>query len=124
MIGIPVVCILFNMPASLSQVLIQYFPSEKDRIATGEIISFLRENPEKKISISSNISPLIERGSIEIFSDDYRCQFNTESKFIITYDKSFRDKEKLLSCINKIENNIFWQKKSEFSHAIIYERKS
>ena len=88
------------MPASLSQILIQYFPSEKDRIATGEIISFLK-NPEKKISISSNISPLVERGSIEIFSDDYRCQFNTESKFIITYDKSFRDKEKLLSCIKK-----------------------
>ena len=110
LIGIPIFCILFNMPASLSQVLIQYFPSEKDRIATGEIISFLRENPEKKISISSNISPLIERGSIEIFSDDYRCQFNTESEFIITYDKSFRDKEKLLSCIKKIENNIFWKK--------------
>ena len=98
------------MPASLSQVLVQYFPSEKDRIATSEIISFLRENPEKKISISSNISPLIERGNIEIFSDDYRCQFNTESKFIITYDKSFRDKEKLLSCIKKIENNIFGKK--------------
>lgn len=124
LIGIPVVCILFNMPASLSQVLVQYFPSEKDRIATSEIISFLRENSDKKISISSNISPLIERGHIEIFSDDYRCQLNTESKFIITYDKSFRDKEKLLSCIKKLENNILWQKKSEFSHAIIYERKS
>ena len=67
---------------------------------------FLRKNPGEKISISSNISPLIERGNIEIFSDDYGCQFNTESKFIITYDKSFRDKEKLLNCIKKIENNI------------------
>jgi len=89
-----------------------------------DYISFLRENSEEKISISSNISPLIERGNIEIFSDDYRCQINTESKFIITYNKSFRDKEKLLNCINKIENNILWQKKSEFNHAIIYERKS
>ena len=122
LICIPVVCILFNMPASLSQILIQYFPSEKDRIASSEIISFLRENPEEKISISSNISPLVERGNIEIFSDNYKCQINTESKFIITYDKSFRDREKLLSCINKIESNILWQKKSEFNHAIIYER--
>ena len=124
LIGIPIVCILINVPASLSQVLIRYFPSEKDRVATGEIISFLRDNPGEKISISSNISPLIERGNIEIFSDDYRCQINTKSKFIITYNKSFRDKEKLLSCINKVENNPLWEKKSEFNYAIIYERKS
>ena len=52
LIGIPVVCILFNMPASLSQVLVQYFPSEKDRIATSEIISFLRENPGKKFQLA------------------------------------------------------------------------
>ncbi len=44
LISVPVVYILFNMPASLSQVLVQYFPSEKDRIATGEVISFLKEN--------------------------------------------------------------------------------
>ena len=110
LIGIPIVCILINVPASLSQVLIQYFPSEKDRVANGEIISFLRDNPGGKISISSNISPLIERGNIEIFSDGYRCRINTESKFIITYNKSFRDKEKLLSYINKIENNLLWKK--------------
>ena len=122
LIIVPVVCILFNMPASLSQMMVRYFPSEKDRIATGEIFSFLRENPGEKISISSNISPLVERGNIKIFSDDYKCEIKTESKFIITYDKSFRDQDKLLSCINKIESNIFWKKRSDFKHALIFER--
>ena len=123
LVGIPVVCILFNMPASLSQVLIQYFPSERDRIATGEIISFLGDNSGKKISISSNISPLVERGNIEVFSDDYKCEIETESNFIITYNKSFRDQDKLFNCINKIENDILWKKRTDFKYAMIFEKK-
>ena len=122
LISVPVVCILFNMPASLSQMMVQYFPSEKDRIATGEVISFLKENSRGEISISSNISPLVERGNIEIFSDDYKCKTKIESKFIITYDKSFRDQDKLLDCINKIESNIFWKKRFDFKFALIFER--
>ena len=122
LISVPVVCILFNMPVSLGQMMVQYFPSEKDRIATGEIISFLKENSEEKISISSNISPLVERGNIEIFSDDYKCKTKIESKFIITYNKSFRDQDKLLDCINEIESNVFWKKRFDFKFALIFER--
>ena len=54
---------------------------------------------------------------------DRHNEIETESNFIITYNKSFRDQDKLFNCINKIENDILWKKRTDFKYAMISEKK-
>ena len=119
---IPVISIIFTLPESPVQKLVRYLPDSKDLNAFFEIRTFLSNNPKAHLGVSENISPLVDRGNITIFADDFRCELNNESEYIIIYEQTYRNQEHLKSCLKRIEESPLWIRKKEHQNIFIFQK--
>ncbi len=119
---IPVISIIFTLPESPVQKLVRYLPDSKDLNAFFEIRTFLSNNPKAHLGVSENISPLVDRGNITIFADDFRCELNNESEYIIIYEQTYRNQEHLKSCLKRIEESPLWIRKKEYQNIFIFQK--
>ena len=120
----PVALIVLIIPESPMQKFVRYFPDDNDRAVFFELHKFLEENPTQKLAVSSNLSPLMDRANFEIFVADYRCNINNNAKYIVYYDKTYRNQAHLDECIKKIQSSKVWRKVNKFERIGVYEVRS
>ena len=75
--------IVIIKPESPMQKLVRYFPDKKDISAYFELKNFLKNHPNKKLAIGTNISPLMDHANFEIFVSDSLCNISNNSEYII-----------------------------------------
>ena len=106
------------------QKFVRYYPDEKDRTAFFELHKCLGEHPTKKLAVSSNMSPLMDRANFEIFVADSRCSLNNNVEYIVFFDQTYRDQVNLDQCIKKLKSSKLWKKVNKYQIIGVYEVRS
>ncbi len=124
LVFVPIILIVSIIPESPMQKFVRYYPDEKDRAAFFELHKFLGEHPTQKLSVSSNISPLMDRANYEIFVTDSRCSLNNNVEYIVYYDQTYRDQVFLDKCIKNLKSSKLWEKVNKYQSIGVYKVRS